>query len=329
MTLRWLIRRLVSGSIVLALAATVVFFLIRFAPGDPYVEHHLTEGTWTTEQLAVARERAGIDQPRLVQYIRWAGQTLRGNLGYSPHHQRPVADIIRASLPITLTLTIAALLADFLVGIAVALFQARRPGTFADHALSVVTLTIAAVPIFWFGTILIMVFSEWAGVLPPSGIRSVDATEAWTFWARVLDRAQHTLLPAATLGLVGAAVTARFQRSAVAEVLRLDFVRAARARGLGDRRILIRHVLRNALLPTITLAGLSLPLVIGGSVLVETVFGWAGGMGSIAARAVGDRDYDLIAALTITVGAMVVIGNIIADGLYRIADPRTGKEHDS
>lgn len=321
--LRWLARRLGAGILVIWIAATAVFFLIRLAPGDPYLTLHLQGGRWTPDQLETARQRAGADRPLVIQYVRWIGALGRGDLGYSPHHRRPVSSIVASALPITLSITVSALLLDFLLGVAIAVYQARRPGSFGDQFLSVVSLMLAAIPIFWFGTLLIMVFSEWLGVLPSGGLRSAIASDAWSFWAAAVDRTRHTILPAATLGIVGGAVTARYQRSAIAEVLSLDYVRAAHARGLSASRVLIRHALRNALLPTITLAGLSLPFVVGGSVLVESVFGWQGGMGSIAARAVGDRDYDLIVALTLLASVMVILGNILADMLYRLADPRT------
>jgi peptide/nickel transport system permease protein len=213
-----------------------------------------------------------------------------------------------------------ALILDFLLGTAIGVLQAARAGRRADLALGTVTLVVYALPTFWLGLVLLIVFGQWLHWLPVGGVTDPVVHGLLPFGGRMLDRLRHLALPALSLGLVGAAGTARFQRAALLDVLGQGFVRTARAGGLSDRRVL-GHALCNALLPSITLVGLAIPFLLTGSVVVETVFAWPG-MGKLAADAIASRDYPVVMAATLVASVLVVAGSFVADVLYAVADPR-------
>jgi peptide/nickel transport system permease protein len=200
-------------------------------------------------------------------------------------------------------------------------FQATRHRRRADTALSLVTITLYSTPVFWLGLLLLVVFGQGLGWFPAGGATNPIAYASLSPAGRVLDRLHHLALPALTLGLAAAGYTARHQRSALLEVLGQDFVRTARGKGLRERAVLLRHALRNALLPTITIAGLAFPVLLSGSVLVESVFSWPG-MGRLAAEAIGQRDYPLVTGAALLAAVMVVLGSLLADLAARLADPR-------
>jgi len=319
--IRWLAGRLVAGALTLTVVGTTVFLLIRLAPGDPFTAS-LESPRFSAAQRAQYMARFGLDRPLATQYVKWIRRVATGDFGYSIGRGRPVADVLRDALPHTILLGAAALLIDFGLGIVVGTVQAARHGRPADRALSTLSLLLYATPVFWFGLILLLVFAEWLGWFPPGGAYDAAIHDALGLWGRIADRARHLVLPAFTLGLIGAAGTARFHRSALLEALHEGFVQTARAKGLSERRVIVRHAFRTALLPVITLFGLALPFVVGGSVLVESVFAWPG-LGRLTVEAVGSRDYDLVAAATLIAAVMVVLGNLLADILYRLLDPRT------
>jgi peptide/nickel transport system permease protein len=318
--IRFVAGRLLQGVLVVLAVATLVFVLLHLAPGDPLTV--LGDAPQVApDALAQVRRDFGLDRPVGEQYVRYLLRLARGDFGVSITQHRPVMAALAGAVPQTLLLAIAALLVDFAAGIGIGVLQGRRAGSRADRALSVVTITLYSTPVFVFGLLLLGLFGETLGWLPLGG--SVDPVRhaALSGPGRIADRLHHLVLPALTLGLVAAAYTARHQRSALLEVMRQDFVRAARARGLAERAVLLRHALRNALTPTITLAGLAFPALLSGSVLVESVFGWPG-MGRLAADAIGRRDYPIVTAAAILAAAMVVVGNLLADLAARAADPR-------
>jgi peptide/nickel transport system permease protein len=317
---RFVVSRTIQGLVVIAVVATIVFVLVRLAPGDPLTT--LSDAPQISpDALERVRRDFGLDRPITEQYVRYIGRLARGDLGVSLTQHRPVLDALGAAIPNTLLLAVAALFVDFAVGIGVGVAQGRRAGTALDRVLGVVTVTLYSTPVFVLGLLLLGVFGEALGWFPLGGAVDPIRHAALSLPGRVLDRLHHLMLPALTLGLVAAAYTARHQRSALLDVVGLDFVRAARARGLRARSVLLRHALRNALTPTITLAGLAFPILLSGSVLVETVFGWPG-MGRLAAEAIGRRDYPIVTAAAILAAAMVVAGNLLADLAARAADPR-------
>jgi peptide/nickel transport system permease protein len=263
----------------------------------------------------------GLDKPLWVQYVRYLGQLAHGNLGRSFAQPRPVAAALADALPRTFVLALAALLIDFSFGLALGIYQAVRERRFADIALGNVALFVNSMPTFWLGLVLLFVFAQrlhWfpsGGMVDPVLCPRVDSPYC------LLNFLWHLALPALTLGLVGAAATARYQRAAMLEVIRQDYVRTARAKGVGERRVLLVHALRNALLPFITLSGLAFPFLLTGAVLIETVFSWPG-MGLLTVKAILQRDYPVVTAAALVASGMVVLGNLVADMLYASADPR-------
>ncbi len=315
----WLARRLLAGLAILWGVATLAFFAIHLAPGEPFLP--ATERPANPAVVAEVRRQFGLDRPLAEQYGRYLGQLVTGNLGVSFSLRRPVAGAIADALPHTLLLAAAALLLDFALGVALALVQAARAGGRLDNALTAGSLLAGGLPTFFLALVLLWLFAEQLRWLPVGGAYDPAIYQLLPLGGRIVDRLRHLLLPAATLGLVGAAVTARYQRAALVETLSQAYVRTARAKGLGERRVLLRHALRNALLPTVTLFGLSLPFLLTGAVLVETVFSWPG-LGRLAAQAVAARDYPLVTGTTIVASAIVVLSSALADVLVRAADPR-------
>ncbi len=315
----WLLRRLGAALAIVFAVVSFSFVAIHLAPGTPF----LPEEGRPINPAAVARLRGefGLERPLPEQYVRYLGALARGRLGESFSQRRPVADAIATALPNTAVLAGAGLLIDFLLGIGIGVFQAARARRRSDVALTNATLFLHSLPIFWLGLVLLLVFGQWLHWFPVGGITDPVLYDAHSLGGKLLDRLRHLALPALTLGLVGAAGTARFQRAALLEALGQDYVRTARAKGLRESSVLVRHALRDALLPVITLLGLALPFLLTGAVFVETVFAWPG-LGKLAADAIAARDYPLVLATTLLASAVVVAGSLLADLLAALADPR-------
>ena len=316
----YLVRRVVLALVTTAAAVALTFALVHLAPGEPFVAG-AEERFVPPETVARLRERFGLDRPLGAQFVRYVANVARGDLGESFTRRRPVAAVLGEALPNTLLLGGVALLLSFALGLGLGIAQATRSGSWADAALSTLALALASVPAFWLGLMLLLVFGEWLHWLPVAGMTDVVAGPAPGLAHRVLDVARHLVLPALTLALVNAAAVARFHRAAMLEALGADFVRAARARGLGEARILLAHAFRAALAPAITLAGLSVPALLTGAVLVESVFGWPG-MGRVAYEAIFARDYNVITGVAVVTGVLVALGNLLADLGVAAADPR-------
>lgn len=320
MSARLALARSAQAVVVIFVVASLTFFLIRLAPGDPFTAAMNDPGI-TQELRDEWRRSYGLDAPLAQQYVRYLGAVARGDFGWSFSTQRPVAEALRAAIPKTMLLAGTALLLSFAVGIGVALVQARRPGSLTDRLLNRTTLLAYSIPEFWLALLLLFVFSLKLGVLPAGGAADAVMHSRMDWMGRVLDTLRHLILPATTLTLVGAAVVARYQRGALLDVLPSDFIRTARAKGVAEPSIVRRHALRNALLPTITLLGLTIPALLAGSVFVEKIFAWPG-MGLLAVNAVASRDYAMVTAVVVIAGTAVAVGNLIADLLYATADPR-------
>jgi peptide/nickel transport system permease protein len=320
------------GLVIVLVVVTVTFLLVNLAPGDP-ARLWVAPGAGQAE-LETARRALGLDRPLALRYVSWLTAFARGDWGVSLVQQRPVLRVIADALPHTLVLTGASLLLTYIGGIAVGLIQAFRHRTATDTGLTVTTLIIYGMPAYWLAIMLVLVFSYaaarygWPAWLrfPAMGVTSLDA-EFLSPWGRLVDRLRHLALPLVTLGAIGVAGSARFIRGAVLDVKGLPFVRTARAKGAARLAVALRHVLRNALLPVITLLGLSLPALFSGTVFVEVIFAWPG-MGRVMVDAVGGRDYPVVMATTAIFAALVVIGNLLADMLYSVADPRVGSERE-
>jgi peptide/nickel transport system permease protein len=315
----WLVRRVAASIAIVFAVVTLTFLLLHLAPGQPFLPD--VETPIDPAVVAGLRHEFGLDQPLPVQYAKYLVALAHGQLGESFALHRPVADALRDAIPNTLVLAGAALILDFLLGLALGVYQAVRAHRLPDIGLGYATLFLGSVPTFWLGLLLLLVFGEGLGWFPVGGVVDPVLHASLPWAGRVADRLWHLALPALTLGCVGAASTARYERAAVLEAIGHDYVRTARAKGLPERRVVLVHTLRNALLPLITLLGLSLPFLLTGAVLVETVYAWPG-MGKLAADAIFRRDYPVVLATAITASTMVVAGSLVADLLYAIADPR-------
>jgi peptide/nickel transport system permease protein len=317
---RLLVRRILAAVPLVLGVLTLVFVLVETAPGDPSAVL-LGDRPVPPEVRARIVAAYGLDRPPVERYLRWLGSVaLRGELGWSISRGRPVTRVLAGALPATLLLSGAALLFHLAAGVALGLATARWRGRWPDRALGAASLALYSMPAFWVGLMAILSLSLALGWFPPGATHSVGA-ETWPLPRRAADLAWHLALPAAILGMTSAAALGRFIRSGVLAALGEEFVRAARARGAGGGRVLFGHALRNALLPAITLAGLSLPVLVSGSLVTEVVFSWPG-MGRVAYEAILARDVPVVLAATLLSSLLVVAGNLAADVALVVADPR-------
>ena len=317
---RFLAGRLLQAVSVVFLVTTLTFLLVHLAPGDPLST--ALERPGVSEQVrAQWRAQFGLDRPIGEQYIRWLASIPRGELGYSFSHRRPVRDVLVEALPRTLLLVGLALSLSFALGIAIGVLQAERLGSLRDRWLGRVLLVLYSVPDFWLALLALLLFAYRLPILPPGGIVDPVMHQYLPLGERVLDRLAHLVLPVLTLTLLSSAVIARHQRSALQDALPSDWMRTALAKGLSWRAAVRRHALRNSLLSTITIAGLSLPGLAAGAVFIERVYTWPG-MGLVTVTAIGARDYPLITASVLVISIVVVLGALAADLAVAMADPR-------
>jgi len=304
------LRRLLQTLPVLFLTSVAVFLLLRLAPGDP--AQYVAGPDAPPDAVEAVRRELGLDQSWPVQYVLWLAKAVRGDFGRSLISRYPVWDLILQGLPATIELAVAAFLLSLVLGILLGVASALAEGRFVDFAVSVFNALALGIPNFWLGLILIIAFALLLGWLPPSG--HVDFLES------PLESSRFLLLPAITLAVQLAAVLARFLRSALLEVLREDYVRTARAKGLPEKRVIGGHALRNALIPLVTVLGIQFGRLRGGAVIVEAVFAWPG-LGTLAVTAVTARDYAVVqGVLMLLVTAFVGI-NLLVDILYGVLDP--------
>jgi peptide/nickel transport system permease protein len=318
--IRWLLWRTAQAMATLLVVLIIIFFLMRVLPGDP-ISVLIGERPVGAQEYQQIRDRYCLDCPLTKQFTRFITAALRGDLGTSIKNQgRPVTQLIGERLPATLLLGGTVLLLNFTVGLGLGAWQAVRKGRAVDHVLSALSLIGYAMPSFWLGIILAWIFAVHWHFLPPNGITD-PLRYGESGLARAGDIARHLILPALTLSIVSMAATMRYQRSAMIEVLRTDYVRTARAKGLSEATVIRRHAWRNALFPILTLFGLWLPILATGSVFVEYVFNWTG-LGLLAADAIFARDYPLLMGTTILVSTMIVLGGLLTDVGYMALDPR-------
>jgi peptide/nickel transport system permease protein len=311
--------RLVKAVAVVLAIVVCNFFLVHAAPGDPASVMAGQSGAADPLFLEQLRRQFGLDQPLHVQLWLYLKAVVTLDLGFSHRQQAAVATLIWERLPATLLLTGAAFSFAVVAGVTLGALAAQRVGRWADSVITVLALTFYATPLFWVGLMLVLVFSVWLEWLPSFGMSSVGAD--LTGMAAVLDVGQHLLLPALTLGLFYMAVYARLTRATMLEVQDQDFVKTARAKGVPEGRITRAHVLRNALLPVITFAGIQAGQLVGGSILVETVFAWPG-IGRLAFEALLARDYAVLLGVFFCTSVIVVLFNLMTDLLYALIDPR-------
>jgi peptide/nickel transport system permease protein len=295
------------------------FVLLRLAPGDLATVLAGESGGASEEYVAELRKRFGLDQPLLVQLFVYIKNVLMLDLGYSFRHSTPVLDLLLERLWPTLLLMGTTLVLSLGLGVLAGLLASLWVNTWRDHVISLLAIIAYATPLFWVGLMLILLFSIRLDWLPTSGMEDVVAFHEG--WDRVVDIARHLVLPAITLSLFYLALYARLMRATMLEQRGLDYVTTARAKGLNERQITTRHVLRNALLPVLTVAGVQVGSLLGGSVVVESVFAWPG-LGQLAFDALFSRDYNLLLGIFFMSACLVVIINILVDVLYVMLDPR-------
>jgi len=316
---RYLLSRFAQLAVVVFLVTSIAFFLIHVAPGDPFADA-VANPNVSEAVRARWREAYGLDKPLPEQFVRYVTSVARGDLGWSFSKQRPVKAVLSDALPNTLLLMSIALFASFAVGIGLAVAQALKPGSLTDRVIGGISLFLFSVPEFLLALVLLVVLTGKPPRLPIGGMTDLDYS-SFSPIRRFADIVRHTVLPAITLTLLFSAVVARYQRAALQDVLPLDFVKTARAKGLPERVIVRHHALRNALLPTISLFGLAFPMLLTGAVFVEKVFSWPG-MGSIIVGSIDSRDYPLLMSAIIIGSVLVAVGSLLADLLYLVADPR-------
>jgi peptide/nickel transport system permease protein len=303
----FLVRRLLLTIPVLLGVIFVVMLTMDLIPGDP-VALMLGDAA-SKENVARFREHLGLDRPLVVRYVRYLGQVVTGDLGRSIQQNRPVVDELGDAWPATVQLTVVALLLAAVVGVATGIVSAVWPNSLFDALSRLSSLFGLSMPVFWTGLVLIVVFAFWLPILPVGGVGSP----------------LHLVLPAVTLALPSIAMIARMTRSSVLEVLREDYVRTARAKGVGERLVVAKHALRNAAIPILTLVGLQAGQLMGGAVLTETVFAWPG-LGRLMVKAIFARDYILLQGAVLIFAMAFVVINLVVDLSYGMLDPRVSRQ---
>lgn len=308
---RYIIRRLVYALFIIWGCATIVFFLLRLVPGDPVSV--MLGGEYSPEAAAQLRENLGLDAPVYVQYAKWMGNVVQGDLGRSNATKEPVTQAIARAVPKTLSITALA----FIIGVAVAVpmgtLAALKRGSPFDYAASIVTFAGISLPTFWFGIVFILIFAVKLGWFPSVGY--VSPTDGIWPWFK------HLLLPGLAAGVGEAAILMRFVRAGLLDVLGSDYIRTARAKGLSERRVILGHAMRTAMIPVVTVAGLSLASLLGGLVITETVFSISG-IGRLLTSAIFNKDYPIVQGVILLITLIFVLANLTVDIIYTMLDPR-------
>jgi peptide/nickel transport system permease protein len=325
-TLRLLLRRLAGTVPLLLIVAIGGFLLLEAAPGDAVDAYVGAIGGADSTRAAELRAEWGLDRGPLQRFLAYGAALVRGDLGWSTAFQRPVLDVILERLPNTFLLMGLATALAFGAGSFLGIVAGARPGSRRDRALSLASLAVYAMPGFWLGLVLIVIFAVDLRWLPTGGIETIASGK--TGIDRLLDIARHLILPVASLGIVYLALYLRLMRDSMAEIWKQDFVRAARARGLPRRRLILRHVARNALLPVVTMLGLQFGAMLGGGIVVEGVFAIPG-VGRLALEAVVQRDMPLLLGVMLISALTVIAVNLITDLAYSLLDPRVGSSESS
>jgi peptide/nickel transport system permease protein len=312
----YLARRVVQSLVVLFLVSLGGFSVLHLAPGGPIAIYTMSP-TMSAEDVERLTRLLGLDQPLHVQYTKWVKGMVTADWGRSYRDGRTVGEVIADRIPATVVLMLSAFVVAIVLGLATGIVSAVRQYSLFDHAMTLGAMVALSIPTFWLGLMGIYVFAELLRVLPPGNIGTIGAPFS------LADRLRHLALPAATLGLVMVATWSRYTRASMLEVIGEDYIRTARAKGVAGRVVILKHALKNALLPLVTLAGLQLPLIFSGALVTETVFTWPG-MGRLFVDSIGYRDYPVLMGLLILTSALVVVGNLVTDLVYAAIDPRIG-----
>lgn len=308
----YVIRRLLQSVVLLFVVTLVTFFLIHAAPGGPSM---LNNPDLSRTQIEQMKESLGLNDPIPVQYARWLGNVVRGNLGVSYNTVQPVTALLKARIPNTLLLSGVALVLSIAVAVPLGVITAIRRNSALDRLVTGLAFLGISIPVFWLAILLIVLFAVVLKVLPAGGMATLGVEFS------IADRLKHLLLPVFTLVVVNLTAFTRYTRSAMIEVLSQDYIRTARAKGLGERVVIRRHALRNAFIPVITIIGVFVPHAVAGAAITETVFAWPG-MGLLAVDAANTRDYPVVLGVTLVVAVFVVLSNLITDLAYGLLDPR-------
>ncbi len=327
----YVVKRVLLFIPTLIIITMITFLVCRLAPGDP-TEMKLgqtgeaqktdAKNLMTQQAKEFYKKKFGLDKPLPVQYILWMGNMLTGDFGNSFKDNRPVIDKIIERLPVTITISLLSFLLIYIIAIPIGIYSAARQYSFWDRTTTVILFILYSLPDFWIATLAIVFLCnvEFIKIFPTSGIRS-ENYDSLPMLDQVKDRIMHLFLPVAITSLAAFAFVSRQMRSSMLEVIRQDYIRTARAKGLSERKVVLKHALRNSLIPIITLVGGLLPLMIGGSVIIETIFSIPG-IGQLAFQAILDRDYPLIMAELVLSSTLTVVGILLVDILYSFVDPR-------
>ena len=318
---RVIIRRIVVSLPILLLTTLASFFLMRLAPGDPVTMFLSSEQqSAPPETIARIREQLGLNDSIPVQYVRWLSRVLQGDLGFSYQNRLPVLDRILQTLPASISLMGASLLLSMLLGLGIGVISALKQHSLIDHTVTVLAFVGYAIPSFFLALLLLYFFSFELKLLPSTGMRSLRGSSA----SPTVDLLLHYILPVAALTLHGMVVWVRYQRNNLLEEMGKDYLRTARAKGLHETNV-IRHAWRNSLIPISTLFGLSIAELVGGSFIIESIFAWPG-MGRLGIDSISARDYPVSMGILLVSSIMIIVGNLVADLLYVVLDPRVSFE---
>jgi len=315
---RFLARRLAQSLVVFAGLSVLLFTLLVLTPGDPVELLASSLPDVQSEDIARLRKYYGLDDPVYIRYFKWARTVVKGDLGYSRTYGQPVSHLIRQRLGNTLQLLTGAFLIAFSVGVGIGVYSALHQYSFLDYVATLFSFAGLAMPVFWQGILFILLFAVWLPWFPAGGMITPGVASGAPM---VLDRLHHLVLPTVVLATVGMASWVRYSRSSMLEVIRQDYVRTARAKGLADHIVTRKHAVRNALIPIITLVALAIPGILDGAVVTETVFSWPG-MGLLLFQAVLGHDHAVAMAVLLFLAVATILANLMADVTYALVDPR-------
>ncbi|MBU5445158.1 nickel ABC transporter permease [Paenibacillus sp. MSJ-34] len=313
--LKLIVKRLINMIPTLLVVATIVFIITRLIPGDPAAV--MLGPQASVEDIAKLRDKLGLNEPIIMQYLNYLGDLVRGDLGTSLSYNQPVLSIIMERFPNTLLLSVCALLIALVIGIPAGIVSATRQYSFLDYALMILALIGVSMPIFWLGVMLVLFFSVELGWFPATGMGSL-ADGFGTFL-------KHLVLPSFALSTVSMATFARITRSSMLEVIKQDYIKTARAKGLRESIVVWKHALKNALTPLLTVIGMQISMMLGGAVLTETIFSWPG-MGRLVVDAIDKRDFVVVQGTVLFIALIFVLVNLVVDILYQVVNPRVNMD---
>jgi peptide/nickel transport system permease protein len=314
---KYIRKRLIQSIPIIFGITLLTYFIMKLAPGGPLA--NMVNPRTSVESIKKAQEALGLDKPIIIQYVNWLKELFQLNFGYSTFSGQPVLEVILTRLPATLLLTCTAFIISFVVGIPLGVFSATHKYSAGDYGLTVFSFIGISIPSFFFGMSLIYIFAIQLKWFPTSGFGT--ASLSGTAWEIFTDKLRYLVMPALAMSLANIATVMRFTRSSMVETLNQDYIRTARAKGLGEKVVIYKHALKNSMIPVITIFGLSIPNLFGGAYIIEKVFGWPG-MGQLGVDAIGNRDYAVLMGLTLFTAVLVLVGNLVSDILYSFVDPR-------